>query len=396
MKKTKQNGITLIALVITIIVLLILAAVSIVTLTGQNGILTRANDAKTETEEAKEDELRRLTALEAATNTEKTTHIDNSTGEEKIVTIPAETAVSQVEGENTLKDGLVIIDKNGNEWVWVEVPKTIYNTAQSNTDYLNIEKDMQEYCKEYRNDEFADLWGSKNQHGFATEKEYNDLKVKMLKSVYDNEGFYVARYEVGTYTPRTSKDDDLEQPAIKQDLYPYNFITCAQAQMLSKQLSIGENTTSLMFGIQYELLFKFIETKGIKTEEELKVNPSSWGNFKNAEFEVERGSYLEKANNIATWIKIASKYEKINKNAVLFTSGITDRNSVLNIYDLLGNLWEWTLERRISNIDNVVKKGISYVTDFDEENLTSIIEAHHTTNYYNNANENDGFRPTMY
>ena len=44
----KERGITLIALVITIIVLLILAGVSIATLTGQNGILTRTNDAKAE------------------------------------------------------------------------------------------------------------------------------------------------------------------------------------------------------------------------------------------------------------------------------------------------------------------------------------------------------------
>ena len=41
-----QKGITLIALVITIIVLLILAGVSIAMLTGENGILTRANDTK--------------------------------------------------------------------------------------------------------------------------------------------------------------------------------------------------------------------------------------------------------------------------------------------------------------------------------------------------------------
>ena len=43
-KKGKQtnNGITLIALVITIIVLLILAGVTIATLTGENGILTKA------------------------------------------------------------------------------------------------------------------------------------------------------------------------------------------------------------------------------------------------------------------------------------------------------------------------------------------------------------------
>ncbi len=46
----KEKGITLIALVITIIVLLILASVTIATLTGENGILTRANEAKEQTE----------------------------------------------------------------------------------------------------------------------------------------------------------------------------------------------------------------------------------------------------------------------------------------------------------------------------------------------------------
>ena len=55
--KTKEaKGITLIALVITIIVLLILAGVTIATLTGDNGILKKAGDAKTQTEQAKADE----------------------------------------------------------------------------------------------------------------------------------------------------------------------------------------------------------------------------------------------------------------------------------------------------------------------------------------------------
>ena len=48
----EQKGITLIALVITIIVLLILAGVSIAMLTGDNGILTKANTSKTETTKA--------------------------------------------------------------------------------------------------------------------------------------------------------------------------------------------------------------------------------------------------------------------------------------------------------------------------------------------------------
>ena len=59
----KENGITLIALVITIIVLLILAAVSIATLTGENGLLIRANDAKRETEEARREEESMLNDL---------------------------------------------------------------------------------------------------------------------------------------------------------------------------------------------------------------------------------------------------------------------------------------------------------------------------------------------
>ena len=58
-KKSKEkanNGITLIALVITIIILLILAGISIATLTGENGLLTKATTAKekTEIEDAKE------------------------------------------------------------------------------------------------------------------------------------------------------------------------------------------------------------------------------------------------------------------------------------------------------------------------------------------------------
>ena len=59
-KLKSQKAITLIALVITIIVLLILAAVSIATLTGENGILTRANDAKLETRGASVEEARDL------------------------------------------------------------------------------------------------------------------------------------------------------------------------------------------------------------------------------------------------------------------------------------------------------------------------------------------------
>ena len=73
----KEKGITLIALVITIIVLLILAGVSIATLTGANGLLTRANQAREETEMAQLEEKIKLVwssceiATQQANNKEK-------------------------------------------------------------------------------------------------------------------------------------------------------------------------------------------------------------------------------------------------------------------------------------------------------------------------------------
>ena len=65
-KLSKTNsGITLIALVITIIVLLILAGVTIATLTGDNGILTKVTEAKDKTEEGEEVEKVKLSATGA-------------------------------------------------------------------------------------------------------------------------------------------------------------------------------------------------------------------------------------------------------------------------------------------------------------------------------------------
>ena len=64
-QKEAQKGITLIALVITIIVLLILAGVSIAMLTGQNGILTQAQNAKTTTENKSAEEKVKLAVMGA-------------------------------------------------------------------------------------------------------------------------------------------------------------------------------------------------------------------------------------------------------------------------------------------------------------------------------------------
>ena len=70
-KKTlkRNKGITLIALVVTIIVLLILVGIVIMMLTGQNGILNRASEARDMTGTAQEEEQVKLLAMEVTTQT---------------------------------------------------------------------------------------------------------------------------------------------------------------------------------------------------------------------------------------------------------------------------------------------------------------------------------------
>ena len=152
MKNLKGNkGITLIALVITIIVLIILAAVSIAMLTGENGILTQANRAKSVTKEAEIDERKKLAQAEANLNMEDTEY----TAEDGTVKIPAGMAPTKIEGENAIKDGLVAVDKKGNSWVWIEVPKSITESATSDSE---IETALQGYATDYRKSGYTDEW----------------------------------------------------------------------------------------------------------------------------------------------------------------------------------------------------------------------------------------------
>ena len=401
-KKFKGGrGITLIALVITIIVLLILAGVSIATLTGDNGILTQAAKAKEKTQIASVEEQRKLAQAEANMNTTETTYNG--------VTIPAYCAPTRIDGENTIDDGLVIIDKNGNEWVWIEVPQSIYtNTAYNGgtapTDsedyYSKIESVMQAYASAYRDGSFSDTWYSEAQHGFKDADEYNNYKNNMLKSVYENGGFYIGRYEVGTQTARFAETNDsgLTTPFIKQDVYPYNFVTCKQAQKLANQLAIGGKTSSLLFGIQWDLAMKFIEEKG-KLIDGTKVTPNMltsdsrlWGNYKNINFDITRGQYTTSPSTSGSWTDVTTNYTKPKDTSVLLTTGATNRNSTLNIYDLAGNVWEWTLEQYTADTDYPCsRRGGS--NHNDGGNYPASRHSYRSTTY---AYDSIGFRSALY
>lgn len=406
----KERGITMIALVITIIVLLILAGVSIATLTGENGILTRANEAKTETEEANEDELRELTALEAAMNTEETTHTDKSTGEEITVPIPAGFAVSQVEGENTIANGLVVIDKNGNEWVWIEVPKNIYNNEEyyingatkpeSSEDYTNIEKILQNYVSKYREESvYSDIWYSEEQHGLS-QTQYNDLKKNMLKSIYENGGFWLGRYEAGTNENRITNSDISKIEVLSQaNLYPITYVTCSQANTLAQKVMDNSSNlnSSLIFGIQYDLVLKFLETTGTSLND-LIDDSMNWGNYYNSSFKINRGKYAQYGyldiwndfnKNTNNCVNNSVKLQAKDKyNGILLTTGSSEQNKKNNIYDFAGNVWEWDFET--SSEGATCYRGGGYN---DSGEMSAVFRIGHDKG---GNNHNIGFRVVLY
>ena len=394
-----KKGITLVALVVTIVVLLILAGVSINLVLGNNGIIAKAKDAETKSAEASQNDLKGMNGLvsemEGALAGNGSTGSGSGNGGAG-TKVPAEATAETApyfpdntftKKEGTIDTGLVIKDANENEYVWVVVPKSLYNNAaynlnnakkpSSSIDYANIEYCLQEYTATYRNGtSFSDVYypDDKNVGWFADATAYNNLKNSMLKSVYENGGFYVGRYEAGietTGTNRTSNTDKNSDgkyitpstvPVTKADAYPYTYVTRTQAQNLASNVNSGTKTSSLMFGVQWNLVLAFMHNKGKIADSTLTSNSTTIGNYLNSTFDLNRGKYAQYGQLGNEWKnfdsvldsivvsneetgKMKKKEQSSASNGILLTTGGTEQSKVMNIYDISGNVWEWTLEK---------------------------------------------------
>ena len=377
--RKQENGITLIALVVTIIVLLILAGISIAMLTGQNGILNRAAEAKEKTGVAQEDEEKTLQGYEdiiaqytgsLPSRAETKPYFPNSTFSYK---------------EGDLSTGLVIKDSNDNEYVWVEVPRTIYdNTTYNNNgakkpsnseDYTNIEACLKVYTADYANSSHSD-----------TNSNFTVQYKAMLKSVYTNGGFWIGRYEAGLEegkNPRTlyTEISASDKAVVKQNKIPYNYVKRDEAQELATRMNYNGCTSSLIFGIQWDLTLKYIEEKTVELAEEankdtvradikdkLTSNSKKIGNYYNSEFTLNRGKFA-KYNELSDWKAYNSeekptlvtgskkKEQSSYVNGILLTTGATEATNLQNIYDIAGNVLEWTLEFHNTSIPCVNRGG---------------------------------------
>ena len=151
LKQKNQKGITLIALVITIIVLLILAGVTIATLTGENGILTKATEASKKTGQASAEEQVQLevTASIGTDGKINTGDLNDNLGNIEGLTHEGETiennpidslpATVVVDGNNVIirEDGSVVVSE------WTQTGYEITNgeiTVKVGDDVLNYDE----------------------------------------------------------------------------------------------------------------------------------------------------------------------------------------------------------------------------------------------------------------
>ena len=404
----KKNGITLIALVVTIIVLLILAGISISMLTGQNGILNRASEAKEKTEVAQKDENEKMQGYEDIINK----YTGNLPSKEETKPYFPSSTFSYKEGD--LNTGLVIRDADGNEYVWVEVPKTttVYSTAGINItnftdeEYTKIEADLHTYTSDYRKEtNYSDTYATDATSGwFADALAYNTAKKKMLKSVYQNGGFWVGRYEAGITENRTVAGEANKIPVTKKNLYPYNFVTRTQAKVLAEQVESGNYTSSLMFGVQWDLILSFIGEKTAATAEEankdavktqiikdLKNDSTNIGVYNNKLWNITNVNAKYSIDYGFNFNSCPNPYQKTSNEPILLTTGADESFSLMNIYDIAGNVWEWTLEYTSDSSNSCAGNGGGF-NNWGTENSASSRRKNDTSSCFSGV----GFRISLY
>ncbi len=336
--------------------ILILAAVAIGTLTGDNGLIARAQEARDKTEQSSNDELTKIAALEAVTHLEDYDYTDK---DGKKIKIPKGFAVSSVEGEKSEAEGLVIIDTKGNEFVWIPCTVAEYEACKTrNTSWPSYE---------YTNRTWSD------------DEMYNKgLKsIKDLETVGYSTGFYVARYEAGipkemteayvntdggAYTQVDKKDNQNYTPVSKKGVQAWNYISQTNAKVVTQKMVPGRSY--LINGTAWDVMIKKINTTTGKSI----TNSTDWGNYynnKKTNYDKINTLYANHDNNngwtVATTYRkgLVTGAPKGEGTARLeLATGASDDFKAYNLYDVAGNMWEWTTEQSTDN--HVVLRGGSF------------------------------------
>ena len=338
----KQTGITLIALVITIIILLILAGVSIAMLTGNNGILTQAKNAKENTALAKEDEENKLAKTneyiyeqtgkvmpgKISNKTEKNNYSDGT----NTATVLQGFTVSGKTDEQIIANGLVIYDipesevsnvdwdtaaTKYNQFVWISVAsaeKYQRDFTYPSYYYLNNAWVLSESTPE--NSTITDVGYLPTDIQQKPDDATNN-EIAERSAVLKYNGFYIARYETG-------KDE--ANVVSKQNATAYANETQENFKTIGKKM-YGDSSpyvkSAMCSGIQWDLVMKFVDGK-------------TDGN----------GSIYD-----------VRTYNPDRRTGNRAKTGENLADKVQNIYDLEGNCWEYVAEKNNASAPFILRGG---------------------------------------
>ena len=410
LKSIKENntyGITLIALVITIIVLLILAGVSIATLTGPNGLLTRANDAKTEMRKAEAKERVQVEVAGSFDNTGKldvnrlsenlqniegidktnlpintlpeivivdnnemvidkngnisnvattppTTQVDkvtifkDSKSENKKVVIPKGFKVSGVEKEQIIDKGLVVIAPDGSEFVWIPVDKkTLCVDGIANKEVAEIASGI-----DYR----GVLYDFSSGTSVSKKKPYNE-------SSYREPTYLTDSTNGDTNTSEGHNTIGITQELLQKE---YNGIIKSIQEnggfyigRYESSLSDSNNTTTAITGnIQSKkgIMPASSANEATKAWYGLYVKQKEYAEVINAQYKTEIKSgmiYGSMYDAVMNWaLNDENETNKVTLSSIKHgpeKTGTLENDIIKNIYDLGNNLREWTVEAHMTN-----------------------------------------------
>ena len=268
------------------------------------------------------------------------------------VWVPEEFKIAK-DSASTVQGGVVIEDKDGNQFVWVPVATL--------ADYKRT-------------------WYT----GWSSFSDYSEALPEDEKtSVERYKGFYIGRYEAGDKestgttkaTFRTSSSDASNSVTIKADQVPYNYVTRTQAVSLAEGFATKQGykaKTKLVSSYAWDTTIAFIE----KTVNNY-GSSSSQGNYYNTSV-----NYKD--------ITDESKPEKTKaeNSSLLVATGQT--TPVCNIYDMGGNVWEWTTESYSYTGFPYARRGGYYLF-----NVASY-PAGYRYYYSDNASADFGFRLTLF
>ena len=347
-----KRGVTLIALIITIVVLLILAGVAFNTVLGDEGILGKASEAAETSKRAEKNELDGLNNLEK--------EIDkwmSKTLEEKIADagLPADTIGSLsdvVDGVpipksfyyvgGTRRTGIVISDKEedykkgdshavaanlvGNQFVWVPTKDLIENGTIDGINY------NQKFGRRLFGMSYS-LGGTTKVSNKYTENIPSDLSSSVLK--YG--GFYIARYQASyeNFKLVSKKSKIAVETWSEPNGKLYNNVTQATAiAECSYMYNSGAKVVAhIPYGAEWDSTLQWLkQTVFNNTDMAIGEDSKGWGNYKDAIF------------------TYGANLTKVAGTSTIINTGDTEYSKKNNIYDIAGNLQEWTQEEILDTI----------------------------------------------